>query len=379
MTACFDQPGVEGAGAQPNSTPPERPDHHPVVGHQMEAGVERLQRQVALAGSGRALRSARRASTRIASSATRPACRITSTVLSSRRRPPPRTARPSPRRPRWCGSSAWILPPCASMIWRAMDRPRPELLPERRAARPGGRRTARTPVFQVLRRHAGTIVVDLDRWPARARGSASPRHRRAAGEDRTRALSTRLRNTWLERPLAPSHCRHVAFIGRLAARAGRRRGGWSRRGRRCRAAAASARPAAATSRDSSASRRGRVRDVGDQAIQASDVLLQYRLQPVAPGPAPSLTSSSASPPPSGSTSAGCGSPWATSVGETLDRLHAVGERVSRVLEKQLWPGRRARPCAARRCRAARWPGTAIQLHAVRRGGEPRAPAGRSVG
>ena len=149
--------------------------------------------------------------------------------------------------------SAQMRPPAFCVIWRAMDRPRPEFLPKMIAGPLGIE--ALEDGFQIVRRNAGAFV--LHRHPGEgvllARGDA--RWCRLPGLNEI-ALSIRLRNTWPSRSSRPDHHGAGRQIDRPASTVDvARRFGDVDRSPRWSPADATDRPARASRGDSSASRR----------------------------------------------------------------------------------------------------------------------------
>src|ERR1700722_9164025 len=125
MTSRFDEAHERRRGAAKERAA-GGPDDDPVVRHQMEAFVPRLRRQVALAGAGRAL------DQRAAPVSGQPQgdeAGVQDHVVARAAGMVTTNLAPVISPVALVRFSAWMAPPCASMIWRAIERPRPELPP----------------------------------------------------------------------------------------------------------------------------------------------------------------------------------------------------------------------------------------------------------
>ena len=362
-----------GSGARPKSAPPEVQTTTRSSATSRKPGVERPQRQVALAGARRGPGSARRASSPSSRSATRPACRITRAgSLAAGHRQRRRSARRRPR-PRPSSRFSARMRAAVRLDDLAGDRePQARVAAERRALGPGGVE-ALEHRLQVLRRHAGPVVVDLRPRPGRARALSATRTSPPGGRERAGVVD-QVAEHLAERPLAARHRSARRSSSRSGARAGRPRGASSRRGRRSRAAAcASVDRPGRLARQLGVEPRG-VGDVGDQPVEPADVLLQDAEQPIArrrrPRPAPG------SPPPSGSRSADCGSRAPRR--RRSARSPPSGPTGCGSCPPASGRGRRARR-RARRCRAGRWRGRATAARGRRRGREPPHRLGDQLG
>ena len=262
------------AGARPKSRPPETNTTARSSATRRKPASSGAQGQVALAGAGGpSIRApSQRPRTR---RATRPAWQDHGSVHASGQGDA--EARARRRLPR---SIAVLGPDAAAMGLDDLagdGQAQAGVAAERRALGPGGVE-ALEHGLQVLRRHARARRRRPWRPPRRLRPPSRRRLTRTSppGGLNERALSMRLRNTW---PSGPS--RPVTRMGSLAAgldRSGHATSpGLARglvEGRRCRAAAAPGRAASGDSaRQLGVQPRG-VGDVGDQPVEAADVLLQ---------------------------------------------------------------------------------------------------------